>query len=38
MSSDLNVELNKSCEGGGESVGRRTAFETEGTATAKDGG
>lgn len=37
MIRDLNVELNKSCERRGEGAGR-TAFETEGAATAKDGG
>ena len=38
MSRALNVELNKSCEGGGGSVGRRRTFGAEGTAGAKDGG
>lgn len=37
MSRALNVELNRSCEGGGGSVGRRT-FGAEGIAGAKDGG
>lgn len=34
MIRDLNVELNKSCESGGEGVGR-TGFETEGPANCK---
>lgn len=38
MSRDLNVELNKSCEGESRGVGRRRAFETEKAASAKDGG